>query len=229
MGTISSDKRDAYYYRAKQLGYRARSAFKLIDIDGEFGIFENARNAVDLCAAPGSWSQVLERSIHCSDRKIVAVDVQEMPPIGDIIILKDDITSESCLERIKSIFNGESACLVVCDGAPEVTGLHDLDEYLQTDLLKSSLKICCEVGRPGSIFVGKCFRGEYTGFMVRHFLKFYETVDVVKPRSSRDASAECFILARGLRVTDEDPLAMSVDGDAPLDFEMKECGELRIS
>lgn len=101
MGKYSKDKRDIYYRKAKELGFRARSAFKLLQVDEQFGIFEGVRRAVDLCAAPGSWSQVLSRKLcpssdpsadpaasTASDAKIVAVDLQEMAPIHGIIQLQ---------------------------------------------------------------------------------------------------------------------------------------------
>lgn len=176
---------------------------------------------MDLCAAPGSWSQVLSK---IPGSKVVAIDVQEITPIGsNVVVLKEDITSVRCLEAVKRIFQDGKADLVVCDGAPDVTGFHDLDEYLQVDLLKSSLAISLEIARSGSAFVGKCFRGEYTGYLVRHFLRFYDTVDILKPRSSRGASVECFLLCRGMKHSDHDPEYLDVDSQ-PANFEVVECG-----
>ena len=160
MGKLSRDKRDVYYRRAKESGYRARSAFKLLQIDTEFDIFglskrhmttdddsnqqklEYAKNkkcvkvkrAVDLCAAPGSWSQVLveklseEKEVDFGDsdgddtEKIVAVDLQPMAPIPGVCAIQGDITSLSTAKQIISHFKGKRAELVVCDGAPDVTG-----------------------------------------------------------------------------------------------------------
>eukprot|EP01084_Bolivina_argentea_P208046 354839_1 len=102
MGKYSKDKRDIYYRKAKELGFRARSAFKLLQIDEEFNIFSDVRRAVDLCAAPGSWSQVLSRKLYenCGTEsekeqiKIVSVDLQPMAPIKGVIEIEGDITSE---------------------------------------------------------------------------------------------------------------------------------------
>lgn len=221
MGICSKDKRDAYYYMAKGAGYRARSAYKLLDIEHTFGIFHHAERIVDLCAAPGSWSQVLRSK---TGAQIVAIDVQEMAPIPGVVAIKDDITSSSCLEQLNRIFGNEKADLVICDGAPEVTGFHDLDEYLQIDLLKAALGISLVAARPGSAFVGKCFKGEYLGNIVRHFMKFYKSVDVVKPQSSRAASAECFLLCRGMAASSHDLQRMDASNDLPC-VEIKECGQ----
>ena len=123
---------DIYYRKAKELGYRARSAFKLLQIDEEFDILRGVNHAVDLCAAPGSWSQVLARKLHADkspdadDVKIVAVDLQPMTPIKGVIQIQGDITTTETANKIIESFGGEKADLVVCDGAPDVTGLHDI-------------------------------------------------------------------------------------------------------
>ena len=135
MGRASKDKRDIYYRLAKENGWRARSAFKLLQISEEFAIFENVTKVVDLCAAPGSWSQVLSRELYANKNssdvvKIVAVDLQKMAPLDGVIQIQGDITKLETAEQIISHFQGEKANLVVCDGAPDVTGLHDIDELV---------------------------------------------------------------------------------------------------
>ena len=156
MGKSSKDKRDIYYRKAKEEGWRARSAFKLIQIDESFNLFrEDVRNVVDLCAAPGSWSQVLSRKLYLptllnnddddgttsAPPKIVAVDLQPMAPIEGVICIQGDITNIDCMKQIISEFEGEKADLIVGDGAPDVTGLHDLDEFMQAQLILAGLKV----------------------------------------------------------------------------------------
>ena len=95
MGRTSKDKRDIYYRRAKEEGWRARSAFKLLQIDESFNLFEGVNKVVDLCAAPGSWSQVLSRKLIKdgeNNTKIVAVDLQAMAPLPGVIQIQGDIT-----------------------------------------------------------------------------------------------------------------------------------------
>lgn len=221
MGINSKDRRDYYYYQAKIQGYRARSAFKLLDIDKTFNVIDGAERIVDLCAAPGSWSQLLRSK---TNAKIIAIDVQEIAPIDGIITLKEDITSQECLKKVHDLFLGEKADLIVCDGAPDVTGFHDLDEFLQADLLKAALKITLDIGREGATFVGKCFRGEYSGYILRHFLKFFESVEMVKPKASRNVSVECFLVCKGMKHSDFDPLVLDINGP-PLNFQLKACGD----
>lgn len=132
-------KTDIYYRKAKEEGYRARSAYKLLQIDDEFKIFNNVQRAVDLCSAPGSWSQVLSNKLYATDEerkatdqcRVVSVDLQEMAPIDGVAIIQGDITTQATLDKILTIFKGEKADLVVSDGAPDVTGFHEIDQYLQ--------------------------------------------------------------------------------------------------
>ncbi|XP_071805340.1 tRNA (cytidine(32)/guanosine(34)-2'-O)-methyltransferase-like [Asterias amurensis] len=202
MGRSSKDKRDIYYRLAKEEGWRARSAFKLLQINEEFNIFKGVSKAVDLCAAPGSWSQVLSRKLRQSDAdkakvKIVAVDLQAMAPLPGVIQLQGDITKESTANEIISQFEGEQADLVVCDGAPDVTGLHDIDEYIQAQLLLAALNITTHVLKTGGTFVAKIFRGKDVTLLYSQLKIFFPNVTVAKPRSSRNSSIEAFIVCQG--------------------------------
>ncbi|ETO26877.1 hypothetical protein RFI_10260 [Reticulomyxa filosa] len=115
-------KKDVYYRRAKEVGFRARSAFKLIQLDEEFQLLQGVKRAVDLCAAPGSWSQVLSRRLQADkdkSAKIVAVDLQPMAPIQGVIQIQGDITNQGTAMEIIKHFDGEKADIVVSDGAPD--------------------------------------------------------------------------------------------------------------
>lgn len=176
------DKRDIYYRKAKEEGWRARSAFKLLQLDEQFDLFSGVRRAVDLCAAPGSWSQVLSRRLlrgapaaDRADVRIVAVDLQEMAPIEGVHLIAGDITSQATVDEVLTQFReGDAerfADLVVCDGAPDVSGMHDLDEYIQAQLLLSALSITTQLLRTGGTLVAKIFRSRNTSLLyaqVRH-------------------------------------------------------------
>nr|CDS30406.1 cell division protein [Hymenolepis microstoma] len=213
MGKSSRDKRDIFYRLAKEQGWRARSAYKLLQIDDEFNILSKDHNGnpltrvVDLCAAPGSWSQVLSKRIweprsevDRQDVKIVAVDLQAMALIPGIIQLQGDITSRETADRIIRQFEEKKAQLVVCDGAPDVTGLHDLDEYVQSHLVLAALTICARILENGGTFVAKVFRGREAGLLGAQ-LRCLFAGDVVfaKPSSSRNSSLESFVVCRNFR------------------------------
>ncbi|BFZ56976.1 tRNA (uridine-2'-O-)-methyltransferase trm7 [Savitreella phatthalungensis] len=187
MGRSSKDKRDIHYRLAKEKGYRARSAFKLIHCDELYGLFDSGtRRVVDLCAAPGSWSQVVverllnltsqtadlsalspqERRRHERTPRLVSVDIQPIAPIHPTIctILKADITLPSTLRQISEALRGDDpsedgglADLVICDGAPDVTGMHDLDAHLQQQLLHAAMTMAACCLKPGGDFVAKVF------------------------------------------------------------------------
>ncbi|KAJ1855532.1 tRNA (uridine-2'-O-)-methyltransferase trm7 [Coemansia sp. RSA 1822] len=197
MGKSSKDKRDVYYRLAKEQGWRARSAFKLLQVNEEFNIFEGVTRAVDLCAAPGSWSQVLSKELRKNSgdhAQVVAVDLQAMAPLQGVVQIQGDITKLSTAEQIISHFDGGQADLVVSDGAPDVTGLHDLDEYIQAQLILAALNITTHVLRVGGTFVAKIFRGKDVTLLYAQLKVFFRTVHVAKPRSSRNSSIEAFIV-----------------------------------
>lgn len=206
MGKTSKDKRDIYYRLAKEEGWRARSAFKLLQIDEKFQILKGVTRAVDLCAAPGSWSQVLSKRLYenkaeNNDVKIIAVDLQAMAPLPGVIQIQGDITKLQTAESIIEHFGGDSqkAQLVVCDGAPDVTGLHDIDEYIQSQLLLAALSITTHVLTAGGTFVAKIFRGKDTSLLYAQLRIFFEKVSLAKPASSRNSSIESFVVCQNYR------------------------------
>lgn len=204
MGKASKDKRDIYYRKAKEEGWRARSAFKLLQLDEEYGILEGPKRVVDLCAAPGSWSQVLSRKLYRpavaageEAPLIVAIDLQPMAPIEGVTQIQGDITSAKTAELVIRHFDGGKADLVVCDGAPDVTGLHDMDEFVQSQLILAALTIVTHVLRPGGNFVAKIFRGKDISLLYTQLKIFFPTVTCAKPKSSRNSSIEAFVVCEG--------------------------------
>ncbi|KDO31530.1 hypothetical protein SPRG_03458 [Saprolegnia parasitica CBS 223.65] len=218
MGKTSADNRDIFYRKAKEVGFRARSAFKLMQLDDQFNLFQNVERAVDLCAAPGSWSQVLSRKLYenrsipnietisHSDAaeqtqiRVVSVDLQEMAPIPGVATIQGDITSTKTAEQIIAYFHGQKAEIVVCDGAPDVTGVHDIDEYVQSELLLAALNITTFVLAPGGSFVAKIFRCKHYEFLAAQLSLFFAEVTCAKPQSSRASSNEHFVVCRGFRL-----------------------------
>ena len=218
MGRLSKDKRDVFYRKAKESGYRARSAYKLLQIDAEFNIFNNEalpiHRCVDLCAAPGSWSQVLsEKLIKDTSQgkevvgnddddgipRIVAVDLQPMAPLHGVTCMQGDITSLETAQAIIKHFEGKRAELVICDGAPDVTGLHDIDEYIQGQLLLSAINISTHVLCEGGTFIAKIFRGRDVGLLYSQLRLLFHKVSVAKPSSSRNSSIEAFVVCQNFK------------------------------
>ncbi|CAN7037131.1 unnamed protein product [Brassica oleracea var. botrytis] len=195
--------KDIYYRKAKEEGWRARSAFKLLQIDEAFNIFQGVKRVVDLCAAPGSWSQVLSRQLYLPAKSsaeskegdvplIVAIDLQPMSPIEGVIQVQGDITNARTAQLVIRHFDGSKADLVVCDGAPDVTGLHDMDEFVQSQLILAGLTIVTHVLREGGKFIAKIFGGKDTSLLYSQLKLFFPTVTFAKPKSSRNSSIEAF-------------------------------------
>ncbi|KAF2825378.1 FtsJ-domain-containing protein [Ophiobolus disseminans] len=254
MGKSSKDKRDAYYRLAKEEGWRARSAYKLLQLDEEFNLFEDVTRVVDLCAAPGSWSQVLSRVLIKGEKygragwqekqaatrnyvlglkeerplaeslaklelkdekikprqgvKIVAIDLQPMSPLDGVTTLRADITHPSTIPLMLKALDPETydpsaaspsapVDLVISDGAPDVTGLHDLDIYVQSQLLWAALNLALCVLKPGGKFVAKIFRGKDVDLLFAQLKIVFQRVRVAKPRSSRASSIEAFVVCEG--------------------------------
>lgn len=141
------------------------------------------------------------------DVKIVAVDIQTMAPIEGVTLIEGDITNYETAERVISQFHGCKAQLVVCDGAPDVTGLHDLDEFVQSQLILAALCITTFIIENGGTFVAKIFRGKDITLMISQLRIFFEQVQVVKPKSSRTSSIEAFVVCRNFQLPlDYEPL-----------------------
>uniref|UniRef100_A0A914KP36 Putative tRNA (cytidine(32)/guanosine(34)-2'-O)-methyltransferase n=1 Tax=Meloidogyne incognita TaxID=6306 RepID=A0A914KP36_MELIC len=168
-----------------------------------FNRFSDVTRAVDLCAAPGSWSQVLSSKLY-SNRdeeerkqvKIVAVDLQPMSALPGVIQIQGDITEDATAEKIISHFDGQLAQLVVCDGAPDVTGLHAFDEYLQSQLVFSAFNITSCILTPGGTFISKIFRAKNINIIYAQMSQFFKEVNCCKPKSSRQSSCEAFIICQ---------------------------------
>lgn len=134
------------------------------------------------------------------ETKIVAVDLQEMAPIEGVIQIQGDITSKTTADEIIHHFDGRKAQLVVCDGAPDVTGLHDMDVYVQSQLLLSALSITARVLDEEGAFIAKIFRGRDVTLLYAQLRVFFREVACCKPKSSRNSSMEAFVVCRGFHI-----------------------------
>lgn len=213
---ISYSKRDIYYRKAKEEGFRARSVYKLKEINDNYKIFDGASKIIDLCAAPGSWSQMVRILTKSNpEAKIVSVDIQEIVPIDGVSIVKGDITKQETISNILKHFNNEKVDIIIFDGAPDVTGLIEIDMYMQVQLIIFSLVICLKVLKEGGKFVAKIFKEEgkdksNTGSNVKSDfyydkLKFlFENVYFFKPASSRNTSHETYVICEGYGIEDKE-------------------------
>eukprot|EP00826_Nyctotherus_ovalis_P036466 TRINITY_DN3233_c0_g1_i8.p1 TRINITY_DN3233_c0_g1~~TRINITY_DN3233_c0_g1_i8.p1 ORF type:complete len:189 (-),score=46.95 TRINITY_DN3233_c0_g1_i8:42-608(-) len=129
-----------------------------------------------------------------------------MAPIAGVYILQGDITTRETVSCMLKAFGGQKAELVVCDGAPDITGFHEIDQYIQSQLILSAINIASQVTKEGGIFVAKIFKGKEIEFLFAQMKVFYEDVYCTKPKSSRNSSQEAFIVGKGFKYSSPHPL-----------------------
>ena len=192
--TMARDQKDYYYRKAKEEGYRARSAYKLLQINEKFHVIKRGDSVVDLGAAPGGWLQVASK-LSCG--KIVGVDLEGIAPIPGVVTIQADITSERTIDLAKEALGGD-ADVVLCDAAPNLTGAWDMDHAVSVDLARSALKVAKKLLRPRGNFVVKVFQGDMFLDYLNEVRKEFSSVHAHSPLASRKESAETYIVAKKL-------------------------------
>ena len=193
---INKQKRDIYVRQSQVDGYRARSAYKLIEIDEKFQIFKNGISVIDLGASPGSWSQYIARTVKSG--RIVSIDLKGMEEIDNTIQIKGDFTEESSKEEIKGFFKSK-VNVVVSDMAVNTTGIKDIDAIYTGELAMEAMNFSKDILVKEGRFVSKIFLGSSFNEIVALGKKIFKEVKVFKPKSSRKESKESFIICKILR------------------------------
>jgi 23S rRNA (uridine2552-2'-O)-methyltransferase len=196
MAWRKEQSRDQYFRLAKAEGYRARSAYKLIQLANRFRLLKPGRVVLDLGAAPGGWSQVVASRVG-EEGRVVAVDLQEIEPLPGVITLRGDIREDETIARVHEALGGP-ADVVISDVSPQISGIGPTDHARSIELGVISLSIALEVLQPGGAFVVKLFRGDdFDRFMAlvrRHF----RTVRSHVPRATRQESRESYVVGLSL-------------------------------
>ena len=193
---INKQRRDTYVRQSKIDGYRARSIYKLIEIDEKFKIFKGGMNVIDLGAAPGSWSQYASKVVKSG--KIISIDLKKMEKIQNTTQIQGDFTNLEIQEEIKSYLK-KGSDVVMSDMAVNTTGIKDIDSIQTGELCKEALIFSKDVISEKGFFISKIFMGSTFNEIVALGKKFFKDVRVFKPKSSRKDSKESFIICKNLR------------------------------
>ena len=193
---VNKQRKDIYVRQSKIDGYRARSAYKLIEIDEKFKIFKGGMNVLDIGAAPGSWSQYVSKVV--KNGKIISIDLKEMEKISNTTQIKGDFTEKDIQRQIKKSL-GEKVDIVISDMAVNTTGIKDIDSIQTGELCKEAMIFSKDLISKNGFFISKIFMGRTFNEIVALGKKIFKEVKVFKPKSSRKDSKESFIICKILR------------------------------
>jgi len=189
---------DVYVRRAKQDGYRSRSAYKLQEILDKDKLVRAGMTVVDLGAAPGGWSQVLAPLVGPKGQ-VIAVDILDMEPLHGVAMIRGDFSDDSTLKILQERMEGRLIDLVVSDMSPNISGVGLVDQARSVHLAELALEFARERLKPGGDLLVKVFQGSGLDGCRKEVSTVFGAVAVRKPKASRDRSSEFYLLARGKR------------------------------
>ena len=193
---VNKHRNDIYVRQSKIDGYRARSAYKLIEIDEKFKIFKGGMNVIDIGAAPGSWSQYASKKVKSG--KIISIDLKEMEKIQNNIQIKGDFTEDKIQNQIR-VHLSKKPDVIMSDMAINTTGIKNIDSIQTGELCKEAMIFSKEIISEKGFFISKIFMGGTFNEIVALGKKIFKEVKVFKPKSSRKDSKESFIICKKLR------------------------------
>ncbi|WP_440656326.1 RlmE family RNA methyltransferase [Candidatus Pelagibacter sp. HIMB1509] len=193
---VNKQRRDTYVRQSKVDGYRARSAYKLIEIDEKFKIFKGGLIIIDIGAAPGSWSQYADKVT--KNGKLISIDLKKMEPIGSSLQIQGDFTEEGVQQEIKKNTTSK-VDVVMSDMAVNTTGIKNIDSIQTGELCKEAMVFAKDLLNENGYFISKIFMGGTFNEIVAEGKKYFKEVKVFKPKSSRKDSKESFIICKKLR------------------------------
>ncbi|MBS0508486.1 MAG: RlmE family RNA methyltransferase [Proteobacteria bacterium] len=197
---------DPYVKLAQKEGYRARAAYKLKEIDEQFGLIRPGHTVVDLGSAPGAWSQYVRRRLSPAGAAvgqlagtIVSLDILPIEPIEGVLFLQGDFRDDEVLARLQQAVQGRPVDVVVSDMAPNLSGVESVDAVRIAHLIELAVDFAVHHLKPDGALVVKLFHGSGYTQLVQLFKDTFRVVKPVKPKASRDRSSETFLVGIGLK------------------------------
>jgi 23S rRNA (uridine2552-2'-O)-methyltransferase len=194
---------DEYVKRAQKDGYRARAAYKLIEIDDKDHLIKPGMTVVDLGSTPGSWSQVAIQRLK-GQGHVIALDLLEMSPISGVQFIQGDFREDVILNKLEEMLNGKPIDLVIADMAPNITGISSVDQPNAAYLTELALEFSLKWLKPDGNFLVKVFVGSGFDEIVKNMRQGFEKVVTRKPKASRDRSSEVYLLGLKRKAGDVD-------------------------
>ncbi len=198
---LNRQMNDPYVAMAKKDGYRARSAFKLIELNEKFAFLKPGKRVVDLGAAPGGWTQIAVEAVRSTPEKplVVGLDLLEMVPVPGAKTVQLDFLDDRAPDILKEMLDGHKADVVLSDMAPNTTGMKDIDHLRIMGLLETAYAFACEILNPEGAFVAKIFQGGTEQNLLNEMKKRFKVVKHAKPPASRKESSEFYVVAMGFK------------------------------
>ncbi len=189
---------DPYVKRAKREGFRARSAYKLIEINQRYHLIKKGMVVVDLGASPGGWSEYIALLLE-NTGKIFALDLIPIKPIKGVEFIQGDFTTREIVNYLYNTLGGAKVDLVLSDMAPNLSGVKTVDQMRSVNLAECAFNFAIKVLKPGGSFLVKIFHGEGFEEFIQSLKKSFTEVKIIKPDASRSRSSEVFVLANSMR------------------------------
>lgn len=189
---------DPYVKQAQIDGYRARAAYKLLEINDKDKLIRPGMLVMDLGSAPGSWSQIAGRLVGVKGR-VIASDILPMDSLEHVDFIQGDFTEEAVFDQILALLAGRQADVVISDMAPNISGVDVADQASSMYLVELALDMACKVLKPKGDFVAKVFHGEGYDDYVKQVRTHFDKVVIRKPDSSRARSREVYVVGKGFK------------------------------
>jgi 23S rRNA (uridine2552-2'-O)-methyltransferase len=194
---LDQARKDHFRRLAKDQGYRARSAYKLIQLDNSYHILKRGSKVVDLGCAPGGWVQVAAKEVGPTGR-VVGIDLKEVEPVTGATVIEGSIEDPAIISKLPEILGGK-ADVVLSDLAPNVSGMWEVDHARQISLTMSALGVARQILRPGGSAIFKVFDGDMLNELRAELSKSFGKALVSKPTASRQESSELYIVCLDFR------------------------------